>query len=82
MNERTDEHDRLIEAAMRAALKALESASGDANTAGALWQQLAVEMFVDQLRTLDAAEAGAFAAMANMRLARDHVAWRVKHPTE
>jgi hypothetical protein len=82
MSERTDEHDRLIEAAMGAALRALEGATGDADMAGALWQQLAVEMFVDQLRTLDAAEAGAFAAMANMRLARDHVAWRIKHSTE
>jgi hypothetical protein len=80
MSER--EHDRLIEAAMAAALKVLADATDDANAAEALWQELAVEMFVDQLRHIGEAEAGAFAAMANMRLARDHVPWRVKHSAE
>jgi hypothetical protein len=82
MSERTAEHDRLLEAAMAAALKALADATDDAETAEALWQQLAAEMFVDQMRLLGAAEAGAFAAMTNIRLARDHVPWRIKHSAE
>ena len=72
-----DGQDRLIEAAMGAALKALEDATGDAGRAETLWRALAVEMFVDQLRLPDAAGADGFAAMTNARLARDYVPFRL-----
>jgi hypothetical protein len=77
MSGRDDEHDRLLEAAMGAALKVLDDATDDDDMAEALWRRLCSDVFAYQLNSGDTATADAFAAMTNARLKRDDVPFRV-----
>jgi hypothetical protein len=70
-----DEHDRLLEAATAAALKVLDDATDDDDAAEALWRRLCSDVFTYQLNSGDTADA--FAAMANAKLQREGVPFRV-----
>ena len=73
-----DEHDRLLEAATAAALKVLDDATDDDDDAAeALWRRLCCDVFTYQLDSGDTATADAFAAMANEKLHREGVPFRV-----
>jgi hypothetical protein len=77
MSGRDDEHDRLLEAATAAALNVLDDATGDDDTAEALWRRMCSDVFAYRLDSGDTASADAFAAMTNARLKRDGVPFRV-----
>ena len=72
-----DEHDRLLAAAMAAALKVLDDATDDDDAAETLWRRLCSDVFAYQLNSGNTATADAFAAMANEKLHREGVPFRV-----
>ena len=64
-----------MDRAIAAATQVLEDSTVDAAEEEALWQRLVIEVFAQQLRLNDDAEA--FAAMTNAKLAADHLPFRV-----
>ena len=72
----TDERDKQLNVAIEEAFAALV-AGMDINAAAALWRRLCRDVFTDQLDSGDKATADAFAAMANEKLQREGVPFRV-----
>jgi hypothetical protein len=71
-----DEHDNRLNEAVEEAFAA-QAVGMDIDAAGALWRRLCSNVFTYQLNSGNTAAADAFAAMANEKLQREGVPFRV-----